>query len=70
MSNRIKGFDYERCAIIELTRAEWQQRVAKAIKAGGFQRATSKNTYVYTCGGRIEAEICADISVPFRTQVG
>ncbi|MDB6082935.1 MAG: hypothetical protein JWN43_816, partial [Gammaproteobacteria bacterium] len=37
MSNPIKGFDYERYATVELTRAEWQERIAEAIKAGGFR---------------------------------
>ena len=44
MSNRIKGFDYESYATVELTRAEWQERIAEAIKAGGFRRVMYGDT--------------------------
>ena len=70
MSERIKGFDYDTAAIVELTRAQWQERIAEGIKAGGFRRVVYRNTYLYTFGGRIKAEICADISAPLQAQVG
>jgi hypothetical protein len=68
MSNRIKGFDYETHAIVELTRAQWQERVAAAIKAGGFRRVVYGDTFVHACGGRLKAEIYADISAPLQAQ--
>jgi hypothetical protein len=64
MSNTIKGFDYERYATVELTRAEWQERIAEAIKAGGFRRVMYGDTYVHACCGRIKAEIYADVPAP------
>jgi hypothetical protein len=70
MSERIKGFDYDTYAIVELTRAQWQERIAEAIKAGGFPWVMARNTYVYTCGGRIKAEICAEVSAPLPAQAG
>jgi hypothetical protein len=68
MSNRIKGFDYERHTTVELTRAEWQERIAQAIKAGGFRRVVYGDTYVHACGGQIRAEIYTNVSVPLQGQ--
>jgi hypothetical protein len=68
MSNPIKGFDYERYATVELTRAEWQERIAATIKAGGYRRVMYGDTYVHACGGRITAEIYADVPVPLQAQ--
>jgi hypothetical protein len=70
MSNTIKGFDYERYATVELTRDEWQERIAEAIKAGGFRRVMYGDTYVHACGGRIKAEIYADVPAPLQAQAG
>jgi hypothetical protein len=70
MSNRIKGFDYERYATVELTRAEWQARIAEAIKAGGFRRVIYGDTYVHACGGQIKAEIYADVPAALQAQAG
>jgi hypothetical protein len=69
MSNRIKGFDYERYATVELTRAEWQARIAEVIRVGGFRRVMYGDTYIHACGGRIQAEIYADIPAPVQAQV-
>jgi hypothetical protein len=63
MSNRIKGFDYETYATVELTRVEWQERIAEAVKVGGFRRVIYGDTYVHACGGQIKAEIYADVPV-------
>ena len=68
MSNRIKGFDYETDAIVQLTRAEWQHRIAEAIKAGGFRRLVYGDTYVHASGGRLMAEIYADVLAPLQAQ--
>jgi hypothetical protein len=68
MSNRIKGFDYERYETVELTRAEWQERIAEAIKAGGFRRVVYGDTYVHACGGQIRAEIYTNVSAPLQAQ--
>jgi hypothetical protein len=70
MSNRIKGFDYERHTTVELTRAEWQERIAQAIKAGGFRRVVYGNTFVHACGGRIKAEIYTNVPPPLQAQAG
>ena len=70
MSNPIKGFDYERYSTVELTRAEWQERIAETIKAGGFRRVMYGDTYVHACGGRIKAEIYADVPAPLQAQAG
>jgi hypothetical protein len=70
MSNRIKGFDYERYETVELTRAEWQERIAEAIKAGGFRRVVYGDTYVYACGGQIRAEIYMNVPAPLQAQAG
>ena len=64
MINRIKGFDYESYATVELTRAEWQERIAEALQVGGFRRVMYGDTYVHACGGRIKAEIYADVPAP------
>lgn len=64
MSDRIRGFDYERHATVELTRAEWQCRIAEAIKAGGFRRDLYGDTFVHACGGRIRAEIYTHVPAP------
>ena len=61
MSNRIKGFDYESYATVELTHAEWQEIIAEAVKVGGFRRVVYGDTYVHALGGRIKAEIYADV---------
>lgn len=68
MSNRIKGFDYETYATVELTRAEWQERVADTIKAGGSRRVMYGDTYVHAPGGRIQAEIYADVTAQLQAQ--
>ena len=68
MSNRIKGFDYDSYAIVELTRAEWQERVAEAIKAGGFRRVIYGDTYVHACGGQLKVEIYSIVPVPSQAQ--
>jgi hypothetical protein len=68
MSKRIKGFDYERYATVELTRAEWQERIAEAIEVGGFRRVIYGDTYVHACSGRITAEIYADVPAPLQAQ--
>ena len=68
MSNRIKGFDYETHADVELTRAEWWERIAEAIKAGGFRRVVYGDTYVHACGGRLMAEIHTDVAAPVAAQ--
>jgi hypothetical protein len=70
MSNRIKGFDYERYTTVELTCAEWQERIAEAIKAGGFRRVMYGDTYIHACGGRIKAEIYTNVPAPLQAQVG
>jgi hypothetical protein len=70
MNNRIKGFDYDRYATVELTRAEWQERIAEALKGGGVRRLTFGDTYVYACGGRIKAEIYADVAASLQSQAG
>jgi len=70
MSNRMKGFDYERYATVELTRAEWQARIAEAIKVGGFRRVMYGDTYIHACGARMQAEIYADDSAPVQAQAG
>ena len=70
MSNPIKGFDYERYATVELTRAEWQARIGETIKAGGYRRVMYGDTYVHACGGRITAEIYADVPAPLQAQAG
>jgi hypothetical protein len=70
MSNRIKGFDYERDTTVELTRAEWQERIAQAIEAGGFRRVVYGNTFVHACGGRIKAEIYTNVPPPLQAQAG
>jgi hypothetical protein len=68
MSHRIKGFDYETRAIVELTRAQWQERIAETVKAGGFRRVVYGDTFVHACGGRLKAEIYADIAAPLQAQ--
>jgi hypothetical protein len=68
MSNPIRGFDYETHATAELTRAEWQERIAAAIKAGGFRRVVYGNTFVHACGGRIKAEIYTSVPAPLQAQ--
>ena len=70
MSNRIKGFDYEMHATVELTRAEWQRRIVEAIRAGGFRRVAYGNTFVHACGGRIKAEIYTNVPAPLQLQAG
>ena len=70
MSNRIKGFDHERQTTAELTRAEWQERIAEAIKAGGFRRVMYGNPFVHACGGRIKAEIYTNVPAPLQAQAG
>ena len=69
MSNRIKGFDYERQAAVELTRAEWQERIAEAINAGGYRRVVYGDTFVHACGGQIRAEIYTNVPAPSQPQV-
>jgi hypothetical protein len=68
MSNRIKGFDYETHTSVELTRAQWQERIAEAINAGGFRRVVYGDTYVHACGGRLKAEIHTDVPAPLQAQ--
>ena len=68
MSNRIKGFDYDSYATIELTRAQWQERVAEAIKAGGFRRVVYGDTYVHACGGQLKVEIYSIVPAPSQAQ--
>jgi hypothetical protein len=62
MSNRIKGFDYERYVTVELTRTEWQQKIAEIVRRGGFRRVVYGDTYVYACGGQLKAEMYADVA--------
>jgi hypothetical protein len=66
---RIKGFDYNACAIVELTRPEWQERIAEAIKEGGFRRVMYGDTYVHACGGQLKAEIYTNVPAPPQGQV-
>jgi hypothetical protein len=68
MSNRIKGFDYDSYATVELTRAQWQERVAEAIKAGGFRRVVYGDTYVHACGGQLKVEIYSIVPAPSQAQ--
>ena len=68
MSNRIKGFDYDSYATVELTRAQWQERVAEAIKAGGFRRVIYGDTYVHACGGQLKVEIYSIVPAPSQAQ--
>ena len=68
MSNRIKGFDYDSYATVELTRAQWQERVAEAIKAGGFRRIIYGDTYVHACGGQLKVEIYSIVPAPSQAQ--
>jgi hypothetical protein len=68
MSNLIKGFDYDTYAIVELTREQWQERVAEAIKAGGFRRVIFGDTYVHACGGQLKAEIYTNVPAPLQPQ--
>jgi hypothetical protein len=70
MSNLIKGFDYEAYAIVELTRAQWQERIAEAVKAGGFRRVMYGDTYVHACGGQLKAEIYTNVPAPLQAQAG
>lgn len=65
---KIQGFDYVTQAPIELTRAEWQERIAEAIKAGGFRRVACGETLVHACGGRMLAEIYQNVSAPLQAQ--
>jgi hypothetical protein len=68
MSSLIKGFDYDTYAIVELTREQWQERVAEAIKAGGFRRVIFGDTYVHACGGQLKAEIYTNVPAPSEAQ--
>jgi hypothetical protein len=68
MSSLIKGFDYDTYAIVELTREQWQERVAEAIKAGGFRRVIFGDTYVHACGGQLKAEIYSNVPAPLEAQ--
>ena len=68
MSSLIKGFDYDTYAIVELTREQWQKRVAEAIKAGGFRRVIFGDTYVHACGGQLKAEIYTIVPAPSQAQ--
>ena len=68
MSSLIKGFDYDTYAIVELTREQWQERVAEAIKAGGFRRVIFGDTYVHACGGQLKAEIYTNVPAPLQAQ--
>jgi hypothetical protein len=70
MSNLIKGFDYEAYAIVELTRAQWQERIAQVIKAGGFRRVIFGDTYVHACGGQLKAEIYTNVPASLQAQAG
>jgi hypothetical protein len=70
MSNRIRGFDYDSYETVELTRAEWQARIAETIKAGGFRRVVYGDTYVHACGGQISAEIYMNVPAPLQPQAG
>ena len=70
MSNLIKGFDYDTYAIVELTRAQWQERIAETIKAGGFRRVIFGDTYVHACGGQLKAEIYNNVPAPLQAQAG
>jgi hypothetical protein len=64
MNNLVKGFDYDTYAIVELTREQWQERVAEVIKAGGFRRTLFGDTYVHACGGQLKAEIYTNVPAP------
>jgi hypothetical protein len=66
MSSLIKGFDYDTYAIVELTRAQWQERIAEVIKAGGFRRVIFGDTYVHACGGQLKAEIYMNVPAPLE----
>jgi hypothetical protein len=68
MSNPITGFDYGRYATVELTPAEWQEKIAEAIEAGGFLRVIYGDTYVHACDGRLLAEIYTDVLSPLQAQ--
>ena len=68
MSNLIKGFDYDTYAIVELTRAQWQERIAETINAGGFRRVLFGDTYVHACGGQLKAEIYTNVPAPTQAQ--
>jgi hypothetical protein len=70
MSNLIKGFDYDTYAIVELTRAQWQEKVAEVIKAGGFRRVIFGDTYVHACGGQLKAEIYTHVTTSLQAQAG
>jgi hypothetical protein len=70
MSSLIKGFDYDTYAIVELTRAQWQERIAEVIKAGGFRRVIFGDTYVHACGGQLEAEIYTNVPAPLEARAG
>jgi hypothetical protein len=68
MSSLIKGFDYDTYAIVELTRAQWQERIAEVIKAGGFRRVIFGDTYVHACGGQLKAEIYTNVPAALEAQ--
>ena len=61
-ANRISmGYCYVTRAELSLPRAEWQERIEKAVKAGGFRRVEAGETFIHAKGGRMLAEIYANV---------
>ena len=57
----IHGYDYVTHEEVKLPRAEWQERIAKAVKLGGFRRVEAGETFLHIKGGKLIAEIYANI---------
>lgn len=59
----IDGYCYATHAPVSLTRQEWQARIIKATRAGGWRRVEDGETFIHLKGGKLTAEIYANVAV-------
>jgi predicted P-loop ATPase/GTPase len=69
MSRTVKGFCYVTHTAMEESRAYWQQRMREALKAGGRRRVENGETFIHQRGGRLVAEVYANVPAPTQEEL-
>lgn len=58
----IDGFDYTTGKAVQLTRAQWRDKIRAVIETGGRRRVDHGETFLHGKNARITAEIYANLS--------
>lgn len=59
----IKGFDYHKHDVAQLTRREWQERLRAVLASGGKRRVELGDTFAHDKSGKLLFEVYGNIPI-------